>query len=311
MRIALIDPLSFVGKEISKLLPTWPGLSPASVDCFHTEADDEHQIAELGGEPALVPPLDDPGDLAHYDGVLIAADHEMTPRLEGLAEAIRDVPADLPVIDAARTPGLHDVTRVVMAPQDGPLRYRVPAPPLVAAIHVLEAIAELLPQAIAIHVEEPASAFGKGGIEELAGQVTARLKGEPPSSGVLQGILAFNLRSLPDGGLNEEAETLLAPLETSVTRSAVGRFHGHTTHLAIVLGSPTTAGAFERCCRSSERLQLIPDGLDLSRVPDSASVLVGRPAVSSRGRLVTVTTAVDGLLLGGARTALELLAMLV
>ena len=75
--------------------------------------------------------------------------------------------------------------------------------------------------------------------------------------------------------------------------------------------APATAGDFEACCRASESLRLIPGGVDCSTVPDSTTVLAGPPSVSADGRLVSVTAAVDGLLLGGARTALELLAALV
>jgi len=314
MNIALIDPLSFVGKEIARLLPEWPGLSPVSVSCYHTAGDDEHQIADLAGEPALAPPLDDPAELAAYDAVLVASGHESTHRLERLAEEIPSLPVDLPVVDAARTPALRALSQVAMTLEPGfgtPYHYRVPAPAIVAAIHVVEAIAELDPRGLAIHAEEPASAFGKNGIEELALQAAARLQGEPVKPRTLPGILAFNSRSLEDEGLAAEAEALLAPLEVSVSRSASGRFHGHLAHLAIVLRSPATAEIFEGCCRASDSLQLTSDGLDLSQVTDAASVLVGPPAVSSTGHLVSVTTAVDGFLLGGARTALELLASLV
>jgi len=314
MRIALIDPLSLVGKELCRLLPEWPGVAPVSVDCYHTAADDEHQISELGGAPALVAPLDDPAELASYDAVLVASDHAATPRLEGLAEGIRTVPSDLPVIDTARVRVLRSLTRSAIVPDvrsGAPQRYRMPAPAVVATIHVLEAAAGLAPLAVAIHSEEPASAFGANGIEDLAAQASARLQGEAPKPGTLPGTLAFNLIGLPAEDLLEDAQELLAPVEVSVTRSAVGRFHGHVVHLAIALQSPATAGDFEACCRASESLRLIPGGVDCSTVPDSTTVLAGPPSVSADGRLVSVTAAVDGLLLGGARTALELLAALV
>ncbi len=50
-----------------------------------------------------------------------------------------------------------------------------------------------------------------------------------------------------------------------------------------------------------------PGDLDMTEVPDSGSILVAPASVSSSGRLLTVTVALDGLLFGGARTALELL----
>ncbi|NOZ95538.1 MAG: hypothetical protein GXP47_12505 [Acidobacteria bacterium] len=307
-KIALIDPTSLVGKELARLLPTWPGLSP-TVDSFHTGTEEEHRVAEVGGGAALVAPLDDPMVLAGYDGVLTAG-REATPRMTALAEALDELPQELPVVDAARAPVLRAATRVA-APaaqtQELPLHFRVPDPSVVATLHVLEAVSGLRPLAAGIHSEEPVSVLGPGAVQALARQAAARLQGEPAPTEELGAVLAFNFRGLPDDGAGAEASALLAPVEVSLTRAAVGRFHGHVVHLSLLFPEAISAETFETLCRSSESLRMAPAGLDMAEAPDSGSILVGPPSVSSSGRLLTVTATLDGLLFGGARTALELL----
>ncbi len=244
-KIALIDPTTLVGKELARLLQTWPGLSP-TVDSFHTGTEEEHRVAEVGGGAALVAPLDDPMVLAGYDGVLLAG-REATPRLCALAEGLGGLPPELPVVDAGRAPVLRAATRVA-APaarsQELPLHFRVPDPSIVAAIHVLEAVSELKPLAAGIHSEEPVSVLGPGAVEALARQAAARLQGEPAPTEELGEVLAFNFRSLPDDGVAAEASALLAPVEVSLTRAAVGRFHGHVVHLSLLFPGAISVETF-------------------------------------------------------------------
>ncbi len=307
-RLALIDPLTLRGREFLRLLEETPGLGedPAY---FHTAEDDEQQIAELAGKPGLVPPLEDPGILGDFDAVVLAGSAH-TPRLDRLSLHLGDLGATL-VVDMTGGDAFLPVTTPLLPPPAGrpdPPVIRVPHPGIVAARAILDPLADLGVERVALHVVEPASVEGRGGVEELARQAAVRLRGEP--TGSERPVLAFNLVTGGPGRLAEEAVHLLDPLGVAVTRAVEGRFHGHVLHLGIFFGAPVEYGEIEERWAGSERLAPGGDPLDLDAVPDSRSVHLAAPMLSRDGRTLAVTAAADGLLVGGALTALELLTAL-
>lgn len=305
-RLALIDPLTLKGREFLKLLETTPSLA-GDLEYFHTEPDDEQQIAELGGEPGLVPPLSDPAALAGFDAVVVAGSTS-SPRLTALARAAGDL--GTVVVDMGASDELLAVSTPVLPPVDlaGEARVvRVPHPGVVASREVLGPLEDLGPERLVLHVVEPVSVRGTGGVEALAREAAARLRGERPEEDGDHPALAFNLVTAEPDRLAGEAALLLAPLAVAATRAVEGRFHGHVVHLGVQFAHPVEYRDLEERWEGSERLAATPGLLNLDSVPDSRAVHLGAPALSPDGTTLAVTAAVDGLLLGGALTALELL----
>ncbi|GEM_PF-3790784 len=255
-------------------------------------------------------PLEDPATLEPFDMVVLAGATE-TRRLDELARAAAGL--GTVVLDMAGCGGLLPVSTPVLPPLTGrpdPPVLRVPHPGVVAARAVLDPLADLGIGHATLHVVEPASARGKASVEDLARQAAARLRGEPPGDAGGEPALAFNLVTAAPDRLAAEAVRLLDPVPVAVTRAVDGRFHGHVIHLGVVFEHPVEYDEVEERWADSERLVHSGEALSVDTVPDSHAVHMGMPVLSRDGRGLGVTAAVDGLLVGGALSALELLTAL-
>ena len=84
-KILIVDPLTLIGRELTRCLDDAPDLA-FEIDYRHTAMDDEVQITELGAQPALVPPLAGPEDIADAGIIVVTTDTETerTRHLEDL-----------------------------------------------------------------------------------------------------------------------------------------------------------------------------------------------------------------------------------
>jgi hypothetical protein len=305
-KILIIDPLTLIGRETLELLAADPILA-ADVGYLHTGMDDEHQIAELAGEPALVPPLDDLNQLSDA-GAIVVTSEVTTPRLERIPELASSRP-DIPIVIAGRLPGIWDQ----FAPAAGvgldpmPRQVRLAHPALVILWTLVGALRYLDPISAVMASLEPVSAGGADDIERLARQAAQRLQGAVVEERIADEILAFTLVAADDEDLNRDAASLLPSLETAVTRTATGCFHGHAALIGIGFSSQVEEHEVLEALRDDERLGEPDLPLRLDACAGTDVIALSVPRLSPGGRLLSITAMVDGLRVGGARTALDIL----
>lgn len=305
-KIQIIDPLTLLGREALQLLGDDPLLA-ADLAYHHTADDDEHQIAELAGEPALVPPIDDADDLAGADAVLIASG-AATVRLGHVSRFCADHP-DTPIVVMGRLPGdwegLQPAAGAV--PGRAATHLRVAHPALVALWTLADALDHLEPVQAVVAALDPVSSGGSDDVERLARQAAQRLQGATVDELIGDRVRAFNLVAVDDDDLNRDAALLLPNLEVAASRLATGCFHGHVAHLGISF----RAGIEERdvldALREDERIADPDLPLSLDACVESGLIALSMPRLSRDGRLLVVTAMVDGLRVGGAATSLQIL----
>jgi len=72
-KLLLVDPLTLLGRELLSILTDHPRLC-ADLKFVHTDENEEYQIAEIGGQAALVPQLASSEDLDGVDAIVLASD---------------------------------------------------------------------------------------------------------------------------------------------------------------------------------------------------------------------------------------------
>jgi hypothetical protein len=278
---------------------------------FHTGLEEEHEIADIEGSPRLVPPLASDSDLGNCAAVIVAS-NAPAERLPSLLELLDRNP-ELPLVDISRLELLRARTVPLAEPaveRPTPPAVRVAHPSLVAMYHSVQALRDLEPRAITLTALEPVSTHGSAGVVALARQSASRLRGEPPADLVAGETLAFNLVTLPADELMEDAAGLLPDLQVAVSRGVGGWFHGHVAVLGISFAHPVEEGDLVERWMTAERLTVEDGPLRLDAVADRDTVLLGTPSLSPDRQTVALVAMVDGLLIGGALTAVELLASL-
>jgi len=306
-KILIVDPLTLIGRELTRCIEATPDLV-FHIDYRHTAADDEQQITELGAEPALVPPLEDSDDTGGAGIILVTSDAE-TERT-GLLEDLMIRHPEITVIDVSRMPRLIDLTSPATSATNlttERCHLRVAHPALTATELVLRALQPLDPVRGSVAAVEPVSIFGREAIELLVHQAGRRMQGGTPDHAIGGHTLAFNHVAVDSDDLAEEAAELILDLPLAVTRTLAGNFHGHMAHVSVELADPVDdpdlRDAFEAA--SSVVLSETPIGLDV--VPDRDHVLLTQPQISPDRRMVAMTALFDGLRIGGAFTAVEIL----
>jgi len=165
-KIQIVDPLTLLGRETLQLLAGDPLLA-GDLAFLHTADDDEHQIAEIAGEPALVPPIGNADDLAAADAVLVASDTP-TSRLLHVSRFAESHP-DTPIVVLGRLPGDWDQLPPAAGahPDRAAMHLRVAHPALVALWTLVGALDHLEPVQGVIAALDPVSAGGTADVERL------------------------------------------------------------------------------------------------------------------------------------------------
>jgi aspartate-semialdehyde dehydrogenase len=306
-KILITDPLTLIGREFLRSLENAPDLA-VEVDYRHTSDDDEHQIAELGAKPGLVPPLDDPGEIAGLGIVVVTSDTE-TERTGHLENLLIRHP-NVALVDVSRLPRLAELTIPAIGETvetTDRWHLRVAHPSLVAAAKILIALRPLEPIRGSVAAVDPVSIFGRGALETMVNQAGRRIQGGEPEHDIDGHVLAFNQVAIDADALTEEAAELIPGTPLAVTRTLSGCFHGHVAHIAIELADAVDDTELRDAFATADDIVIGEPPISLEVVPDRDHVLLAPPQLSPDRRIVSMTAMMDGLRLGGALTAVEIL----
>ncbi len=305
--VVLIDPLTLVGRELLELLQTRSDLD-LELRYLHTAEEDEHQIAELGGDAALVPPIVGPQDLEGCSAIVVASDRDL-PRLDHL-EAFLDEAPEVPLLDCGRSDRLRHRTRPAghgSRTTNGGVHLRVAHPAAIMADEVASTVRHLGLSSVSICALEPASHRHDDAVEILAAQAVSRLRGEPVTRTVGGHVLAFSAVAAEHDALAEDAGVLLSGTGVIASRVVTGAFHGHMAVLTLAFDTEVDDSDVRDALEASPMVVLVDHPASLDAVVGGDHVAVTPPALSADGRLLTVTAMADGLRVGGALTGLQIL----
>jgi hypothetical protein len=305
-KILIVDPLTLLGQEVLQLLPADLEL-PGPVVLCHTADDDEHQITDIAGEPALVPPLTEPDELSDADVIVVTSD-AATGRAEMIDAFLRETPA-MPAVVVGASPHLDALT--VPAASGSALpdgrRVRVAHPSLVVAHALVDCLGDMAPARVTIAAIEPVSVGGRDEVERLARQGAQRLQGADVDETIGGHVLAFSAVATDADRLNRDAAMLFPDLAVAATRVLSGCFHGHQTHVSLEFGDPVDRHEVTESLRADDRLRGPDLPVPLDQTTDSDRIALSAPSFSNDDRTMAITAMADGLRIGGALTALEIL----
>jgi len=304
-KILVLDPLTLAGKELLNFDQRLADIG-AELDFRHTGIDDESQVAEIGAGPAMVPPLDAPEDLMGADVIVVASDGESS-RHDHLLTFLDDNP-DQAIVDLTRLGFLDSRTQPSVGAQLSESRQlRVAHPAIAATAVVVEAVAHLGRCNGSLAAVDPVSTFGQEAIELLANQAGQRMVGASVDDRIQGHILAFNLVAVDSDLLQSEAALLLPETQLAVTQSLSGSFHGHLAFLGLSFITPVGLRDIDEALSLAPGIEVAAFPLGLDSIPDTNHVMVAPPAVSPDQTQLALTLMIDGLRVGGALTALDIL----
>jgi len=306
-KILIVDPLTLLGREFTRCLEEAPDLA-LDVEYRHTSTDDEHQISELGAQPALVPPLDGPDEIAGAGIVVVTSDSE-TERGRHLEDLLIRHP-EVRLVDVGRLPALAELTTPAIGATvagSASQHLRVAHPALAATASVLAALRPLQPVRGSVAAVDPTSTFGRDALETLVHQAGRRLQGGVPDHDIDGHVLAFNQVAVDADALTEEAADLLPEIRLAVTRTLAGNFHGHIAHITIEFAEPVDDPEIREVFGAAPDLVVAEAPVSLAVVADRDHILLAPPQLSPDRRIVALTAMMDGLKVGGALTAIDIL----
>jgi len=308
-KILVLDPLTLAGKELLGCNQRLASIG-GELDFRHTALDDEHQIAEIGSGPALVPPLDAPEDFTDVDVIVVASDGESS-RHDHLLAFLDDNP-DQAIVDITRLGFLDNRTQPSIGAKLSESRQlRVAHPAIVATTVVVEALAHLGKRCGSLAAVDPVSSFGQEGVGLLVSQAEQRMQGASVDDRIDGHILAFNLVAVDGDRLQNEAAFLLPETPLAVTSSLSGSFHGHLAFLGLSFDNQVEPQDINEALDLAAGIEIADFPLGLDSMADTDHVVVTPPAMSPDHTQLALTLMIDGLRIGGALTALDILEALV
>jgi hypothetical protein len=303
--LLILDPLTLAGREFLNSGDVLDRLG-LELDFRHTGVDDEHQIAEMRRGPALVPPLVSIDDLEGHDAILVASDSQGS-RHDHLIEFLDRNP-DALVIDMGRLVGLMDRT-TPSAGRDAPdsRHIRVAHPALVATSRLVSALVDFGDLRGTLAVVDPVSVHGREAVELLARQAARRLQGGPADELIYGHVRAFDVIALDGFEIQEEAAMVMPGVPLAVTHGLSGVFHGHLAHLGLTFADPVDPAEVHGALSRTEGIEISDLPVSLSGVADRDFAMITPPVMSPDNRQFAVTLMADGLRIGGALTAIDIL----
>jgi len=301
----ILDPLTLRGRELLRCSDRLDGIV-GEWDFRHTDLDEEHQIADMSAGPALVPPLEGPDDFIGADAIVVASDG-WSSRHEHLLAHLDNNPETI-LLDLTGFEDLRD--RTVPSVGDvgpGSRQLRVAHPALFATSRVVEVLSHLGALRGALAVVDPASAYGREAIKILARQAAQRMQGEQADDRIHGHLLAFNAVAVESDELQEDASLILPDLPLAITRTLSGSFHGHLAHLGLSFERRVEPDDVRDVLAQAEGIEIESPPISLDSVADRDHVVVTPPSISPDGTQLALTMMADGLRVGGAQTAVEIL----
>jgi hypothetical protein len=304
-KLLILDPLTLSGREFLNSAGLLDRLD-LEFDFRHTAVDDEHQIAEMARGPALVPPLDSVDELEGHDAILVASDSQGS-RHDHLIEFLDRNPDSL-VIDLGRLAGLLERTTPSTGREVPDSRHiRVAHPALVVTSRLVEVLVHLGELRGTLAVVDPVSVYGREAVELLALQSVRRLQGGPADELIYGHVRAFNVVAVNGFELQEEAAQVMPSVPLAVTHSLSGIFHGHLAHLGLTFADPVDPGDVRDALSQTEGIKISDLPVSLNEVPDRDFAIITPPVMSPDRLQLAVTVMADGLRIGGALTAIDIL----
>jgi aspartate-semialdehyde dehydrogenase len=219
---------------------------------------------------------------------------------------------DVPVVDLARLPALLEhTTPSVGGAVETSRHLRVAHPALVATSRLVSVLAHFGDMRGMLAIVDPVSTHGREAIELLARQTATRLQGEPVTALIYGHVRTFNVIAIDAFDLQEEAAQVMPNVPLAVTHSLSGVFHGHLAHLGLVFSERVDPDDIRDALSQTEGIEISDLPVSLDAVPDRDSAVITPPVMSPDGRQLAVTVMADGLRIGGALTAIDILESLV
>ena len=100
---------------------------------------------------------------------------------------------------------------------------------------------------------------------------------------------------------------ILPDLPLAVTRTLSSSFHGHLAHLGLSFERRVEPNDVRDVLAQAEGIEIESPPISLDSVPDRDHVVVTPPTLSPDGSQLALTMMADGLRVGGALTAVEIL----
>jgi hypothetical protein len=312
--LTILDPTSLLGRGVAERIAR--SLPQVRRRMFHTAEEQEHLIAEVAEEAALVPPLASPDDLDGSDAVLVTA-QPSAATCGLLLDWLRRHPS-VALLDCTQ-PGIAGSEACCVAdrlPAERPARpwYHLADPALAAPFRFVAALAPLEPEALHLTVVCPVAARGAEALDELAAQGATRLSGHPmhrPDR--LPAVLAFDLAPAGSGrsaGLEAQLGELFPQLECRVHAIDAGVFHGYLATVLVRCGAMPSPQRLRSLVRATADIRLAQTNkvLTTTEAVERGSVIVCGD-LQAKGNWVSAWLLADGLAVGND-AVMELLSSL-
>ena len=308
--LSVLDPTSLLGRELAEgVARALPG---ARLRWFHTRPDDETLIVEIAGAAALVPPLSDAGELDGSTAVVVTErpGEAAAARLIGWLSRNRDaalVDCSQPGLVPAETRCVFD--RLPGAAERAP-RVHLADPSLAAPFRFAAALEALEPRALHLTVMCPVAPLGAEALDELAQQGAARLSGQPVKRPrLLPAALAFDLAPASAeraAALEAQLGELLPGVECTVQAVEAGVFHGTFAAVLLRCEAALTEDRVRALLRAAGGFRISRrDEVPTTTVAVEHGAAITCAGVRAAGEWVGASLLADGLAVGGASAALE------
>lgn len=242
LRIAIVNPTTFVGNEIRSILHG-RGVPYARIDLIDTSGQAAGTLTVVDEEAAVVSPASEDSfqdlDLVFFCGPAPANRPWITRQREfGFVAVDLSQPSSaaegVPIVAGVNLKDLDESTRVIVSPH----------PIAIPIILVLHQIASRAPVALAaVSVIQPASEFDQPGVDELLEQIIKVLNVESFHKEIFERQLAFNLYPAARALQSEQyaarqIRAILGPdLRVSIALTQGGLFHGHGLSMFVQTGA--------------------------------------------------------------------------
>lgn len=280
-RVAVVNPQTLVGNEL-KLLLHDRGVHFAGIRLLDSTGENEGALTDLGDEAAVVSEIAD-SELDDLDVVFFCGDAEKNAPWVAKAESLgflaidlsrgaRDESGDTPLVASLNSGLSARETGVVVAPH----------PITVPLALVVDRVRSLSPiEYCTATVIQPASEFGKEGIDELFQQTIQSLNMQGLTKSVFDRQVAFNLFTATaaepvEARVERELRSVLG-VTASVSLVQGSTFHGHSFSIFLRTTEPLEAAALREAIGGSVAIDAV-DEEDATTVDAGTkdNVLVGR-----------------------------------